>query len=99
MGHRTHLEKMATSTTRGTNGAPDPSVVGEKYFQDNSSSSELGYLKSLVSQLQEKISALESSASKAVSSVTGGSQDGVRMILIGPPRRSRSALRRTTSRL
>ena len=48
-------------------------------------STELSYLKSLVSQLNEKISQLESKASSALSSVTGGSSQGVRMILIGPP--------------
>ncbi len=73
-------------------------MVGEKYFQDKDagkfggdSSSELGYLKSIAAQLQEKIAALEASASKAVANVTGGASGsgsndgGVRMILIGPP--------------
>lgn len=50
-----------------------------------SSSAELSYLKSLVSQLNDKISQLESKASSAVSSITGSTPSGVRMILIGPP--------------
>lgn len=50
-----------------------------------SSSTELSYLKSLVAQLNDKISQLESKASSAVSSITGSSPTGVRMILIGPP--------------
>jgi adenylate kinase len=55
--------------------------------QESNSSFELSYLKSLVSQLQEKISSLESSASSTLSSITSGGdgQEGVRMILIGPP--------------
>lgn len=55
--------------------------------QEGNSSFELSYLKDLVSQLQQKISSLESSASSTLSSVTGGggAQEGVRMILIGPP--------------
>lgn len=46
---------------------------------------ELSYLKSLVSQLNDKIQQLESKASSAVSSITGSTPAGVRMILIGPP--------------
>lgn len=56
--------------------------------QESNSSFELSYLKDLVSQLQQKISSLESSASSTLSSVTssgGGGPEGVRMILIGPP--------------
>ncbi|PWZ01354.1 adenylate kinase 1 [Testicularia cyperi] len=52
------------------------------------SSTEISYLKTLVSQLNDKIQQLESKASSALSSVTDavtGSQEGVRMILIGPP--------------
>lgn len=59
-----------------------------KEGNNSNSSFELSYLKGLVSQLQEKISSLEGSASSALSSVTsstGGEQQGVRMILIGPP--------------
>lgn len=55
---------------------------------DSSSSTELNYLKSLVSQLQSKISSLEQSVTQSISSVTSsssGGNDGVRMILIGPP--------------
>ncbi|KDN44130.1 adenylate kinase [Tilletiaria anomala UBC 951] len=83
---------MATSVIPGTNATPDSVIVGGKSFNDggktgsskDSNGAELSYLKGLVSQLQEKISRLESSA---VSSTTGegGVADGVRMILIGPP--------------
>lgn len=81
---------MATSTTAGTPAAPDPSVMGaKKPQQQNGGSYELAYLKDLVSQLQTKIASLEKSASSAVSSAisstAGGAQEGVRMILIGPP--------------
>ncbi|UZJ56574.1 hypothetical protein CBS101457_005894 [Exobasidium rhododendri] len=81
---------MATSTTAGTPAAPDPSVMGTKSGQNQGNSSfELSYLKDLVSQLQQKISSLEGTASSAVSSITsaatGGDQEGTRMILIGPP--------------
>jgi len=52
--------------------------------------SELEYLKSLVSQLNEKITALESKGAKAVADkvgeVKGKPRDGgLRMILVGPP--------------
>jgi adenylate kinase len=68
----------------------DSALMGKKSDQSqNSSSFELSYLKSLVSQLQEKISSLEGTAASAVSSITsaasGGDQEGIRMILIGPP--------------
>lgn len=59
--------------------------LGMKGDTISAGSTELSYLKSLVSQLNDKIAQLESKASSAISSVTSGSQEGVRMILIGPP--------------
>ncbi|KAJ1023477.1 hypothetical protein NDA16_003094 [Ustilago loliicola] len=87
---------MATTTTRGSRDSPFPppsefevkkelGMKGDTISAGSSASTELSYLKSLVSQLNDKISQLESKASSAVSSITGGSQEGVRMILIGPP--------------
>lgn len=63
-------------------------MKGDTISAASSSSTELSYLKSLVSQLNDKIAQLESKASSAVASVTGGASsttEGVRMILIGPP--------------
>ena len=79
---RGHVLAALTHRTLSTT-----AIVGGQGQQQNNSSFELNYLKSLVSQLQEKISKLETSAASAVSSVTSGaqSQQGVRMILIGPP--------------
>lgn len=74
---------MATSTTAGTPASPDPSILGQKPQQQ--SSTELDYLKSLVAQLQSKISHIEAKAASTLSSVVPSSHDGVRMILIGPP--------------
>ncbi|SAM82927.1 probable ADK1-adenylate kinase, cytosolic [Ustilago bromivora] len=88
---------MATTTTRGSRDSPFPPPSESEVKKElgmkgdtisgggSSSSTELSYLKSLVSQLNEKISQLESKASSAVSSITGVSREGVRMILIGPP--------------
>ncbi|PWN53962.1 adenylate kinase 1 [Violaceomyces palustris] len=69
---------MATSTTAGTPASP---------FPPQHKDSELAYLKSLVSQLNDKIQQLESSAKSAVSNAVGAGStaEGVRMILIGPP--------------
>ncbi|EPQ32413.1 uncharacterized protein PFL1_00609 [Pseudozyma flocculosa PF-1] len=89
---------MATSTTHGTPASPFPprsrdeveATLGGSGSGSNGSA-ELSYLKSLVSQLNDKISQLEGKASSSLSAakdaVTGGasSQQGVRMILIGPP--------------
>ncbi len=60
-------------------------MKGDTISGGSSSSTELSYLKSLVSQLNEKIQQLEGKASAAVSSITGTTPSGVRMILIGPP--------------
>ncbi|CAO1618016.1 unnamed protein product [Parajaminaea phylloscopi] len=77
---------MATSTTANTPAAPNPEVMGQGKQQSQQGSTELSYLKSLVSQLNDKISQIEGAAKSAVSSVTSaGSDAGVRMILIGPP--------------
>lgn len=94
---------MATTTTRGSKDSPYPPISEREVKNElgmkgdtisggggSSSSTELSYLKSLVSQLNEKISQLESKTSSALSSLTGGlgggsGQEGVRMILIGPP--------------
>ncbi len=59
--------------------------LGMKGDTISAGSTELSYLKSLVSQLNDKIAQLENKASSALSSVTGGKPEGVRMILIGPP--------------
>ncbi|CEH19364.1 adenylate kinase [Ceraceosorus bombacis] len=76
---------MATSTTANTPAAPDPAVFGgKKSDQSGNSSAELAYLKSLVSQLNDKIKSIESTAGSVLGSLTS-SNEGVRMILIGPP--------------
>ncbi|PWN43057.1 adenylate kinase 1 [Ceraceosorus guamensis] len=76
---------MATSTTANTPAAPDPAVFGgKKSDQSGNSSAELAYLKSLVSQLNDKIKSIESTAGLVLGSLAS-SNEGVRMILIGPP--------------
>ncbi|KAN0066201.1 adenylate kinase [Thecaphora frezii] len=91
---------MATSTTHGTPASPFPPRSREEVeatlaatSSSASNSSELNYLKSLVSQLNEKISQLEGKANSGLSaakdafvgSSSSSAQQGVRMILIGPP--------------
>ncbi|EST04714.1 Adenylate kinase, active site lid domain protein [Kalmanozyma brasiliensis GHG001] len=85
---------MATTTTRGSRDSPYPPPSESEVKKElgmkgdtisGGSSTELSYLKSLVSQLNEKIHQLEGKASAAVSSITGSTPSGVRMILIGPP--------------
>ena len=74
---------MATSTTRGTNASPFPASSS-----GNDDGTELSYLKSLVSQLNDKIAHLEGKAKDVLANATStasSSQQGVRMILIGPP--------------
>lgn len=69
---------------------PSAEVVGQPQQKGNSSH-ELSYLKSLVSQLNDKIAQIEGAAKGAASSLASSassaasSADGVRMILIGPP--------------
>ncbi|GAA98155.1 uncharacterized protein L969DRAFT_93236 [Mixia osmundae IAM 14324] len=95
---------MATSTTDKTPAAPDPKITGRPNKGSSGGSgrdsTELAYLKSLVSRLNEKIQSLESSAGDAVSS--GGAtisgvlesakqtvgltpSEQIRLILMGPP--------------
>ncbi|KIS69550.1 putative adenylate kinase [Mycosarcoma maydis] len=84
---------MATTTTRGARDSPFPAPSEGEIKKElnmkgdtiSGGSTELSYLKSLVSQLNDKIAQLESKASSTISSITGSTPSGVRMILIGPP--------------
>jgi hypothetical protein len=65
-------------------------VLGERdtrcgSFQKMGTSEELEYLKSLVSQLNEKIRALEDKAKNALSLGKGQQEQQLRTILMGPP--------------